>query len=123
MPHIPKLSGGGSGAVFHRVFIGGKENLAEFKQLWDIFFALIAHHLGDSLFHRNIGGFALDDGKGDAVEKEDKIWSCVVFLVSAVHGKFLCHMKQVVAWVFPIDVIHVEAEKPPLAYRLGVATP
>ena len=72
-PDGPELFGCVGGGVFHCIFVGGHHNLGKLVELGDVLRLLVADGLLHCLLHADLGGFALDGGKGDAIDEKYQI--------------------------------------------------
>ena len=121
LPDAPEFFGRAGCRVFDGVLVGRHDELREFEELRDIRRLLVADHLPDGLIHGNMRGFALDDGKGNAVDEQHDIRAGVVLPVPAVHGELLRDVEHVVLRVVPVDIAEIEAEHFAVADGLRIA--
>ena len=120
-PHGPEFFWRACGGIFYAVFVGGQYNLGKLVQLGNVFFLLVTDVLFHRLLYADLRCLALDDGKGNAIDKQNQIRSGVVQLITAVNGEFFGYMEQIVFRMLPVDIPQVEAENFPFAHGLGVA--
>ena len=104
-PNCPELLWRAGGGVFYSVLISGHHDLSKLVKLGNIVPLLVTHGLFYSLLHTDLGRFTFDYSKGDAVEEHNQVRSSIVELISAFHGKFLCHVEDIVLRVFPIHIL------------------
>ena len=121
LPYIPELLGRAGGGVLHGVFIGRHDDLGKLVELGNVLCLLVADVLLHGLLHADLRSLALDDSKGDTVEKQHEIRPGVAELVPAVYRKLLGDVKQVVLRMLPINILQIEAEGFPLSHGLRVA--
>lgn len=120
-PHGPEFFWRACGGIFYAIFVGGQYNLGKLVQLGNVFFLLVADVLFHSLLYTDLRCFALDDGKRNAIDKQNQIRPGVVQLIAAVNGEFFGYMEQIVFRMLPVDIPQVEAENFPFAHGLWVA--
>ena len=121
LPYAPELFGRAGCRVFDGVLVGRHDELREFEELRNICRLLVADHLPDGLFHGDMRGLALDDGKGNAIDEQHDVRAGVVLPVPAVHGELLRDVEHVVLRIVPVDILEVEAEHFSVADGLRVA--
>ena len=121
LPDAPELFGRAGCRVFDGVLVGRHDELRKFEEMRDIRRLLVADHLPDGLFHGDMRGLALDDGKGNAIDEQHDIRAGVVLPVPAVHGELLRDVEHVVLRVVPVDIAEIEAEHFAVADGLRIA--
>ena len=92
-PHIPELLGRAGGGILDCILIGRHDDLSILEQLGDVLGLLVADVLLHGLVHGDMGSLALDDRKGNAVDKQHNIRAGIMPLILAVYGEFLGHME------------------------------
>ena len=120
-PHVPELLRRAGSGVLDAVLVGRHYDLRKHKQLRNILHLLIAHHLLNGLLHRNMGGFALDHSKRNAVDKQHNIRTSGMLLVLTVNGVFICDMEHIVLRVLPVDILQVKTEQLPFSNGFLIA--
>ena len=121
LPDAPEFFGRADCRVFDGVLVGRHDELREFEEMRDIRRLLVADHLPDGLFHGDMWGLALDDGKGNAIDEQHDVRAGVVLPVLAVHGELLRDVEHVVLRVVPVDIAEIEAEHFAVADGLRIA--
>ena len=66
--------------------------------------------------------FALDNPKGNAVDKQHNIRDCAVISGGITDIIFPCDMVFVILRVFPVDIMQIERQRSPVSEGFGQVT-